>query len=72
MAPTIAWVTLALGNILGVTGYDLWAHYTNHETMSGRFHDWMLTVWGGPVLFALLAAIPLALGWHFITYHRPR
>ena len=72
MSAAQAWIVLVTGVVAYVVGYDLWAHYAGRPTMSAQFHAWLATAWGGPVLFALLIAIPAALGWHFITYHRGR
>lgn len=60
-----AWIVLAIVIILFVTGYDLWAYFTNHITMSGQFHKWLTESTAGAIVIGLWVAIPVGLLYHF-------
>jgi hypothetical protein len=52
---------------LYVLGYDLWAHFTNHYTMTAEFRRWLRGAVSGPITFALWVAIPVGLTYHFLV-----
>lgn len=62
-----AWVGIAVLIVLYVLGYDLWAHYTGHLTMTAQFRDWLRDPVMGPIMFALWVAVPVGLTYHFLV-----
>ena len=68
-----AWVTVLLEVVGTVALYDWWAIVTGHPTMSRQAHDWIYnSSVMGPIFIGLLTAIPVGLGWHFLTTHYRR
>jgi hypothetical protein len=67
LSATIAWIFLLLAIFVFVLGYDLWAHFTDHRTMTAQFRDWLQGPITGPVIFALWVAIPVGLTYHFLV-----
>jgi hypothetical protein len=62
-----AWVILAAFITMYVAAFDLWAHFTNHQSMSGRFHVWLHGMVTGPLIFGLWGGVFIALTYHFFT-----
>ena len=64
----LAWIGIALLIFLYVLGYDLWAHFTNHLTMTAQFRKWLTESVAGPIIFALWIAVPVGLTYHFLVH----
>lgn len=62
-----AWIGIILLIFFYVLGYDLWAHFTGHLTMTGQFREWLHNAVAGPIIFALWIAIPVGLTYHFLV-----
>lgn len=62
-----AWVGLAVIIICYVAGFDVWAHFSGAQSMSGRFHDWLHDPLAGPLIVGLWGGTFLALTFHFIV-----
>lgn len=63
-----AWVITALFNIMFVAGYDTWAHYTQHVTMTGQMRTWLTESVAGPLIAGAWAAIFVGLMYHFFQH----
>lgn len=63
----LAWLGLTIVIIAWVVGYDLWAHFTQHLTMSAQFHRWLKSSVWGPIMFAFWIGIPAGLLFHFFV-----
>jgi hypothetical protein len=63
----LAWAGILVLIFLYVLGFDLWAHYTNHLTMTAQFRRWLHEPIAGPIIFALWIAIPIGLTYHFLV-----
>lgn len=61
-----AWVVLIVSIVLYVVGYDVWATVSNHQTMSGEFHNLMQHQILGPALVALWVGASTGLIYHFL------
>lgn len=66
----LAWVGIVLLIVAYVVAYDVWAHFTNHLTMTAQFRNWLGDPVMGPVMFGLWVAVPVALTYHFIIKGR--
>lgn len=62
-----AWIGILVVIFLYVLCYDLWAHYTNHLTMTSQFQKWLREPIMGPVIFALWIALPVGITYHFLV-----
>ena len=62
-----AWVGLAVIIICYVTGFDVWAHFSGAQSMSGRFHDWLHDPLAGPLIVGLSSGVLFGLVFHLIT-----
>jgi hypothetical protein len=60
-----AWIVCLLGIFLYVLAYDLWAHYTEHRTMTNQFRVWMTQPVMGPLIVGLYAGLFIGLTYHF-------
>jgi hypothetical protein len=66
----LAWIGIAIVIVLYVVGYDLWAGFTNHRTMTAQFRVWLGGPVAGPIIFALWIAVPVGLTYHFLVRGR--
>lgn len=66
----LAWVVCLIGLFLYVLSYDLWAHYTNHRTMTNQFREWLGDPIMGPVIAGLWVALFVGLTFHFLVRGR--
>lgn len=66
----LAWVVLAVFVTAYVVAYDLWAHFTDHRTMSNQMGHWLTETVAGPIIVALWFAIIGGLGYHFLQEMR--
>lgn len=66
----IAWIGIVLLIFFYVLGYDLWAHYTQHLTMTEQFRRWLKESVAGPIIFALWIAVPIGLTYHFLIHNK--
>lgn len=62
----IAWVGILLMIFVYVLAYDLWAHYTNHLTMTAQFQKWLRESIMGPVIAGLWVGLFIGVTYHFI------
>lgn len=65
---TTAWVVLGIFVPLYVAGYDVWAHYTQHVTMTGQMREWLTSTVAGPFFAGAWAAIFVGLMYHFFQH----
>lgn len=63
-----AWLGIFMMMTAYVASFDLWAHFSNHETMTGRMRDWLHDPVIGPFIFAFLVAVVAGLFYHFLFY----
>lgn len=66
----LAWIGILLLIFLYVLGYDLWAHYTQHLTMTSQFRKWLTESVAGPIIFGLWVGIPVGLTFHFLVHNK--
>jgi hypothetical protein len=64
-----AWAIAGLGGIilLYVLGFDLWAHFTGHKTISKQGTEWLFDLVIGPFVVWVLGGGFLALAWHLLN-----
>ena len=62
----LAWLILLVGVNVYWIGYDLWAHYTNHYTMTKQMQNWLHGAVSGPLIFGFLGFIVLAFYYHML------
>ena len=61
-----AWLILASAVTLYVAGFDIWASLTGHETMSGRFRDWLFNPVTAPFIVAAWVGLFAGLSAHWL------
>lgn len=66
----LAWLGIVLFIFLYVLAFDLWAHFSDHLTMTGQFRNWLRDPVAGPIIFGLWVAVIAALSYHFLI--RPK
>jgi len=64
-----AWSVLAVLIFLYVLIYDLWAHYSDHRTMTNEFRAWLHDPIMGPIIAGLWVALFVGLTFHFLISH---
>ena len=67
---TLAWAGCLLMIFLYVLAYDLWAHFSNHRTMTNQFRVWMTEPVAGPIIMGLYIGIFVGLTFHFLVHGR--
>jgi hypothetical protein len=60
----IAWIILGTFIILYVGGYDTWAHFTQHYTMTHEMDVWLQNHVSGPFVMWFWAGAPFAWAFH--------
>ena len=69
MTPAWGWLAIALGNLLLITGFDLWLHFTHRHTLTRQMHDWIFSPSIGPFIGAGVAFLLVLGALHFLRYH---
>lgn len=69
VTPAWGWLTIALGNLLPITGYDLWLHFTHRHTLTRQMVDWLRSPTFGPLIIAGAAFLLVLGALHFLRYH---
>jgi hypothetical protein len=59
-----AWLALAIDIAVFVAGFDIWAHYSGHISMTRQMQKWLLDMVIGPFAFALWLAVIGGLLYH--------
>lgn len=64
-----AWACIGLAVIIiaYVTGFDVWAHFANAQSISGRIHEWLHGEITGPLIVGLSSGALFGLVFHLIT-----
>lgn len=65
-----AWLGCMLMIFCYVLAYDLWAHFSQHRTMTAQFRDWLTDPVAGPIIFGLYVGIFVGLSFHFLVHGR--
>lgn len=65
----IAWIGVAVIINAWWIGYDLWAHFTGHWTMTRQMHDWLFNATVGPFFWASWAFVFVLALMHFAMAH---
>ena len=63
----LATIGLVITIVGYVTGYDVWAHFTGNESISGVIHDALHGEITGPLVFGGFGGLYLGLLYHFLT-----
>lgn len=70
MSAALAWLILALAVVGYVVGYDLWAHFAHHWSMTDQFRAWLASAYIGPFIFGAWVGIPAGLTYHWFVKGR--
>lgn len=64
-----SWAWLGLAALIAVYAavFDVWAHFTNNQSLSGRFHEWLHGPVTGPLIVGLASGVLFGLVFHLIT-----
>lgn len=63
-----AWVVWFIVNLLGIGGYDVWAKYTQHVTMTGAMRHLLMNTVAGPLFAGAWAGLFVGLMYHFYQH----
>ena len=66
LTAALAWGVLLLFIFLYVLGYDLWAHYSQHRTMTNQFVQWLRGPVSGPIIGGVYVGLFAGLTIHFL------
>ena len=69
MTAAWGWLVILLGNVLGITGYDLWLHFTGRHTLTRQMHDWVFHSQAAQFIIPGVAAFLIWFTVHEIIYH---
>jgi uncharacterized membrane protein YedE/YeeE len=62
-----AWVVLAAVIVVGVTAFDVWAHFAGQVSMSAQLRTWLSGELTGPLVVGLWMGLFFGLLWHWIV-----
>lgn len=69
MSPAWAWLVIGIEVLASVVGYDLWAIWTGHHTLSRQMHDWVFHPSVGQFVIGGGAGLLAWFVYHIATYH---